>query len=183
MSRLTITALLALAFLAVFLQAHATGFRRLAGAQLDLLTPLMVYAGVAGNASTIAWLAVLGGLWQDSLSASPFGVSVLPLFMTGLLIQKNRELLLSDQLQAQWMVGLAACALNPLLTLFLLVGMERRPHLGWGMVWDWLVVSLGGAALTPMVFWFFHRFNRAVHHPLVEEAPFRTDREMKRGRS
>ena len=43
----------------------------------------------------------LGGLWFDSLSANPLGVSVLPLFLVGLAIHLNRELILRDQAFAQ----------------------------------------------------------------------------------
>lgn len=182
MSRLTTIALLLSAYVAVFLQCHAMAWRRLTGSQLDFLTPLMVYAGVMGGPSTIAWLALLGGLWLDGLSANPLGVSVLPLFTAGFVIQRHREYVLGDQVQAQWIVGAATCAVTPLLTLFLLAGMEHRPLLNGGLLWDWLQVTLGGAVLTPFVFWMFNRFNAAVHHPVVGEDTFRKDREIKRGR-
>lgn len=182
MSRITTTALLAAAFVAVFLQSHASGLRRFLGTQVDLLTPLMVYAGVAGTPITVASLAILGGLSLDSLSANPLGASLLPLFATGLIIQRSRELILGDQVQAQWVVGVAACALNQLLCLFFLAGLDRSPHLGWGQLWDALVVTAAGAVITPAVFWFFIRFNRAFHHPIVGEESFRLDRQIKRGR-
>jgi cell shape-determining protein MreD len=182
MSRITTTALLAAAFLAVFLQAHASGVRRLLGTQVDLVTPLMVYAGVAGTPITVFSLAVLAGLCLDSLSANPLGASLLPLFVTGLLLQRCREFILGDQVQAQWVVGMAACAFNQILCLFLLAGMDRSPYLGWRLAWDTCFVAMAGAVITPAVFWLFTRFNRAFHHPIVAEESFRLDRQIKRGR-
>ncbi len=182
MSRLTITALLVAAFTAAFLQAHASGLRHLLGAQLDLLTPLVVYAALLGHPATLATLATLGGLWLDALSVNPFGISILPLYLTGFLIQRNRELIQSDHPQTQWIVGLIACTLKLVLTLVLLLSLDHPPHLGWDTLWTLLVVATGGAALTPAVFWAFDRFNQAVHHPALGDPPFRADREIKRGR-
>ena len=70
---------------------------------------------------------MLGGLWFDSLSANPLGVSVLPLFVVGLAIHVKRELIVRDQTFAQVVLGAAAPALAvPLLTLLLLL--TTRPH-------------------------------------------------------
>src|SRR5436309_2700103 len=88
----TILVLLA-AFLAVFWEAAFQGLRHLLGAQLDLLPPLMVYASLCASLSTVVLLAVCGGLWFDSLSANPLGISVLPLLAVGVAIYANRDLI------------------------------------------------------------------------------------------
>jgi hypothetical protein len=75
---------LAVAFLAVFGEAVADRPRQLFGAQVDLLPALMVYAALNANLHVVSLLAVFGGLWFDSLSANPLGVSILPLFAVGL---------------------------------------------------------------------------------------------------
>ena len=49
----------------------------------------------------------------DSLSANPLGVSVLPLFLVGFLIYRQRELILRDQPFAQFVLGLGASAAVP----------------------------------------------------------------------
>ena len=49
------------------------------GAQIDLLPALMVYAALNAGLPTVALLAVFGGLWFDTLSANPLGISILPL--------------------------------------------------------------------------------------------------------
>src|SRR5438094_3400750 len=89
--------ILGAAFLAVFWQAAFNGVRHLLGAQIDLLPALMVYASLYGGFTNVVLLAVLGGLWFDSLSANPLGVSVLPLFVIGVAIYANRDLILRNQ--------------------------------------------------------------------------------------
>ncbi len=71
--------ILAVAFVAVFLEAACDLPRHLFGTQIDLLPALMVYTALTNGIATIALLAVCGGLWFDSLSLNPLGASVLPL--------------------------------------------------------------------------------------------------------
>ena len=123
------------AFLAVFWEAAFGGVRHLLGAQIDLLPPLMVYASLCTGLTTVL-LAVCGGLWFDSLSANPLGVSMLPLFVIGLAIYLKRDLILRDQTFAQLVLGLAASAAAPVLTLLVLLTMGRAPLLGWGTLWQ-----------------------------------------------
>ena len=111
------------AFVAVFWEAAFSGVRHVLGAQIDLLPPLMVYASLCTGLTTVTLLAVCGGLWFDSLSANPLGVTVLPLFAIGLAIHLSRELILRDQTYAQLILGLGASAAAPLLTLLLLLTM------------------------------------------------------------
>src|SRR5260370_20014058 len=93
---------LAAAFLAVFWEAAFNGARQATGAQIDLLPALIVYASLYSNLAGLTLLSVLGGLWFDSLSANPLGVSVAPLFVIGLVIYAKRELILRDQTLAQF---------------------------------------------------------------------------------
>src|SRR5689334_4764458 len=143
--------ILTVAFLVVFLEATFNGLRYLLGVQVDLLPGLVVYASLSAGMMTVASLSVCGGLWYDSLSANPLGISVLPLFLIGFVIQRYRGLILREQLFAQWVLGLVASAGAPVLTLLLLFNAEIQPLLGWFSIWQWLVVSLIGAVMTP--FW------------------------------
>ena len=183
MSFLNTFFLLAIAYLAVFLEAAFGGFRHLLGVQLDLLPPLMVCASLSGGIITISLLAFLGGLLFDSISANPLGVSILPLFLVGIAIFASRELILRNQRFAQTILGLAASAAVPVLTLVLLMTTGRKPVLGWGTLWQLAVMSLGGAALTPLCFWLFSILQRALIHRRAPETSFRADREIRRGRS
>ena len=170
------------AFVAVYLEAYFNGVRHLFGAQIGLLPPLMVYAGLSTDLVTLALLAVLGGLWVDSLSANPLGVSMLPLLLIGLAIYRKRGLILREQTFAQAVLGLCASAAAPAMTLALLLSIGENPLLGWGSLWQWVVMSLGGAMLTPVCFRLIDMFNRALSYRPRGETSFRLDREIKRGR-
>lgn len=183
MSALNTILVLGAAFLAVFWEAAFGGVRYLLGAQIDLLPPLMVYAGLHTGLITVGLLAFCGGLWFDSLSANPLGVTVLPLFAIGLTIYLKRDLILRDQTFAQAVLGLAASAAAPALTLLLLLTMGHAPLLGWGTIWQFLVLSLGGAVATPICFELFAWLQRTLVHQGDTQSSFRPDREIRRGRS
>jgi rod shape-determining protein MreD len=170
------------AFLAVFLEASFQGVRHLLGAQVDLLPALMVYASLSANLLTVSLLAVLGGLGFDSLSANPLGITVLPLFVIGLLIYRKRNLILREQFFAQWVLGLGASAVVPLLTLLLLLTAGKTPLLGWGSLWQWMVMSAGGGIAAPAFFRLFGIFENALSYRRNTQISFRPDREIKRGR-
>lgn len=166
----------------VYLECTFNGFRHLFGAQLDVLPPLMVYAALRTNPATMAILAVTGGLCFDSLSANLLGVSILPLFLVGLAIYSRRGLILQEQFYAQFVLGATASAIVPALSLLLLLSTRQSPLVGWGSLWQWLVLSLGGGLMTPVCFWLFDRLNQALnYHPIVQSS-FRDDREIRRGR-
>jgi len=174
--------LLLAAFLAVFWQAAFGGIRWLTGAQVDFLPCIMVYAALTGNIFEVSVLAVLGGTWLDSLSANPLGTSVLPLFVVGLGILAASELILKDETFAQFMFGLIASALSPLLTLLLLLTVGHSPLIGWGTVWQWFIMGLLGAAATPLWFGVFDWLDRNFAHSRATTSSFRPDREIRRGR-
>ncbi len=182
MNWLNTIAILLIAFLAVFLESYVRALRNVLGAQIDLLPALMVYAGLSAGISTVALVATLGGFWFDSLSANPLGISVLPLFVIGFVLHHSRDLVLREQLYAQFMLGLAASALSPLLTVLSLMGAGTEPLLSWWSLWQWAVMALGGAAVTPACFFLFERFNRAFNYRPQPQSSFRPDREIKRGR-
>ena len=164
-------------FLAVFWEAAFGGVRHLVGAQVDLLPPLMVYAALCTGLTTVALLALF-----DSLSANPLGVTVFPLFAIGLAIYLKRDLILRDQTFAQLVLGLGASAAAPALTLLLLLTMGHTPLLGWGTLWQFVVLTVGGAIATPICFELFGWLERVLVHRPATESSFRPDREIRRGR-
>ena len=182
MNWLTTLLVLIAAFLAVFWGAAWQGLRHFLGAQIDLLPGLMVYASLCGGLTSVVLLAVLGGLWFDSLSANPLGISILPLFIVGLVLHVWRELILQDQPFAQLALGLAASAAAPLLTLVLLLTTGHSPLLGWGSLWQLIVMAVGGGLATPIWFLVFEWLQgRLAHHGDLPSS-FRPDREIRRGR-
>ena len=182
MSWLKTLFILIAAFLAIFWEAAFQGIRQLLGVQIDLLPPLMVYAGLSGGLNALFLLSVLGGLCFDSLSANPLGTSVLPLFAVGLVIHLSRELVLRDQTFAQVVLGLIASAVVPLLALLFLLTVGHAPRLGWRTLWQLIVMSVGGAVATPIVFVFFEWLHRTLVHSHPLPSSFRPDREIRRGR-
>lgn len=174
--------ILGAAFLAVFGEAAFDWFRLLIGAQVDVLPALMVYTSLSAGLPTVALLAFCGGLWFDSLSANPLGISILPLFAVGFAIYVWRGLLLRDQLFPQMVLGLGAGFVMPVLTLLLLLSKAQMPLLGWGSVWQLLVMSIGSAAATPCCFLLFSWLDRTFFHTPAVQTSFRPDREIRRGR-
>ena len=70
-----------------------------------------------------------------------------------------------------------------LLTLLLLLTSGHTPMLGWGSLWQWIVMTLGGGVATPVVFQLFGLFDRALNYRRTTETSFRPDRQIRRGRS
>ena len=182
MSTLNSILILLVAFLAVFCESAFGGLRNLLGAQIDLLPALVVYAALSAGLPTVTGVAVMGGLFFDSLSANPLGISVIPLFVVGFLISMQRELILRDQFFAQFVLGLSASAFVPAATLLLLLTGGHRPVLSWVSAWQWIVMSVGGAVATPVLFLLFGWFDRTFTYRSATEMSFRPDREIRRSR-
>jgi hypothetical protein len=174
--------ILAAAFLAVFAEAAFQLPRHLFGAQVDLLPALMIYAALNTDIVTVSLLAALGGLWFDALSANPLGISILPLFAVGFPICLRRDLILRELPFAQVILGAAASALVPALTVLLLLTGGQQPLLGWGSLWQWLVMIAGGAVATPVIFALFDWCQHALGYQPQTETSFRPDREIRRDR-
>ncbi len=169
--------------LAVFWEAAFHGLRRIVGAQVDLLPALVVYAALYGRIGIVGIVAVIGGLSFDSLSANPLGITVLPLFLCGWFINSIRDLVLRDQTFAQFVLGYCASFATPVITLLLLLTTGKQPLFGWGTAWQVLVMSIGGAIATPIVFEAFGLMDRMFGYHRSSEPSFRPDREIRRGRS
>ncbi len=174
--------ILAFAFLAVFGEATLSAPRHLLGAQVDLLPALMVYAALNTGLPTIALLSVLGGLWFDALSANPLGISILPLALIGWPLYWRRDLILRDLPFAQFVLGAVASAAAPALTLLFLLSGGRELLLGWGTLWQWIVMTAVGAVTTPFIFELMAACHRALGYQERVEPGFRIDREIQRSR-
>ncbi len=163
--------ILAFGFLVVFAETVLPGPRNLLGAQIDLLPGLMVYAALSSDIGTVMLLAITGGL------------GIIPLMLAGFLIHLRHDLILSSLPFAQFMLGAAASALVPALVLILLLNGGRQPLIGWGSLWQWLVMTAGGALATPVIFAFFAWCDRTLGYPELKESSFRPDREILRDRN
>jgi cell shape-determining protein MreD len=173
---------LLVAFVAIYFQSSFDSFRNFFGAQIDLLPALMVYTSLTLGIISIAMLSIIGGILFDSLSANPLGVSIVPLFIIGFAIHRFHGLLLREQLYAQFAFGAAASLLVPLISLLILLSGDTNPLVGWGTIWQLLVMGITGGLLTPICFWILDRVNRALNYQPATQTSFRPDREIKRGR-
>jgi cell shape-determining protein MreD len=175
--------ILLFAFLAIFAETVFSAPRNLLGAQIDLLPALMVFTALSSDLITVGLLAVLAGLGFDSLSENPLGVTILPLMLVGFPIHLRRDLILRGLPFAQFVLGAAASALVPVLVNVLLLNGGKQPLIGWGSLWQWLVMTVGGAAATPVIFAWFAWCDRALGYQPRSETSFRPDREIQRGRN
>ncbi len=182
MSRFNTIAILVVAYLAVFAQSTMNEFRQIFGVQIDLLPSLVVYASLSGGVVMLSLVSVCSGLWFDSLSANPIGVSILPLFLTGLFIQRSRKIILRHQPFAQFVLGASASAAVPLMTVLLLVNTYVQPLVSWFSIWQLLVMSAIGGIATPLWFLVFDYLGETFNYRNIEESSFRPDRQIKRGR-
>jgi rod shape-determining protein MreD len=182
MNSLNLATILLVAYLAVFADCRLTLVRNTLGAQIDLLPPLLAYAGLTASLPAIATVAVLGGLWLDSLSANPFGVSVIPLAAAGFAAHAFRGILLRRDPSIQYLAGLGAAAGVPLLTLALLALAGETPLSGGWFAWRWIAGAALSAAFTPLFFALFERVQRLFSYQPEPSVSFRPDREIDRGR-
>lgn len=158
------------------------GTRHWLGAQIDLLPALMIYAALRCDITIVSLLAVLGGLWFDSLSENPLGLSILPLFAVGFPIYLQRDFILREFPFAQLILGGIASGMVPLIKVLFLLSASKEPLLGWGSLWQWFIMVVGGAVATPVFFVLFDWFDHALGYQPRTETSFRPDREISRGR-
>ena len=174
--------ILLFAFLAVFGEATLSAPRHWLGAQVDLLPALMVYAALNAGLPTIALLGVLGGIWLDTFSANPLGISILPLFGVGWLISLRRDLILRDLPFAQCVLGAIASAVVPALKALMLLSGGKELLMGWGTLWQWVVLTAGGAVAAPFLFSLIGWCSRTLGYQPRQETSFRPDREIRHGK-
>lgn len=154
------------AYMLVFLQSHLQWPRLWLGFQPDLTPALLVCAGLTLGAGQVSTAAMLTGLWLDSMSANPLGLSVLPLFIAGWAVFSFREFILRDQLVVQFYLGTTAGAAVPLLQVWLLQLVGSSPLLGWQMgVWCLVNALLCGVAV-PVFDRLAKLLDRWFSHPL-----------------
>ena len=156
------------AYLLVFVQSHWSVPRLWLGFQPDLTPALLVCVGLSLGIGQVSTSAMLTGLWLDSLSANPLGLSVPPLFIVGWMMFTFRELIVQDDLVAQFYLGSAAGAAVPLLQLWLLWMVGADPLIGWSMGIWWLVNAACCGVAVPLFEKLGRLLNRWFSHPLHE---------------
>ncbi len=182
MSPINYILLILSAFLAVYLQSTFDLFRNFFGTQFDLLPALIVYAALTHGILFVAGMAFCSGLFCDALSANPLGISILPLFLVGMFIYLFRNLLLRERTYAQFVLGITAGVMVPLLTLLALFTASEHPFFGAGTIFQLLLLGLLGGLITPLIFRVLDSVGRNFNYATLPESSFRPDREIKRGK-
>ena len=175
--------LLAAALLAVFMECFWQMPRMLLGVQVDLLPALVACAALTGSLVTVVLVALCGGLWFDSLSINPLGVTVLPLLVTGVVLHFRRHLILRHEPFAQFVVGCGAGGIVPAMVVISLMSMGMSPMLGWYSLWQWVVLALASGLATPLFIKLFGSLGQAFTYPEVTPVIADEHREIKRGRN
>ena len=142
----------------------------------------MTFAALRLGLGSVIALAFVGGLSMDALSLNPMGVSPLPLCVVGSVLHLYRDQLLRDSVFAQTLLGAAASVVVPLGTLLMILTAGESPLLGYGFVWDVVVMGVGGGIATPLIFKLMNGLERALVYELHSTPSFRPDREIRRGR-
>jgi rod shape-determining protein MreD len=183
MNRLETISILLAAWGAVAFEVSFNGLRNLVGAQVSLLPALMVYVALSSSLPSVALLAIVGGLAEDSFSANPLGVTTLALAVTGFILHHQRDLMLRDQLYAQVLTGFLASSLVPACVILALMNTHNPVPLTWRLLGQWLVMAMGGAVATPLAFRLFALVNRLFSYQPLPESHFRETRQIKRTRN
>lgn len=178
----SVAAFLATAYLVIFAEARFDGVRKLLGTQIHLLPGMLVYAAISFNVSTVIACATIVGLLFDILSANPMGTTSVAGLMVTFGMFHFRELLLREQLTAQFVLGAVASAVVPLISVLVMMAAGVLPLIRWGSVAQWVLVTAGGAAFTPLWFLLFNWLDRVLRYKEVTELSFRQDRQIARGK-
>lgn len=175
--------LMLVTWVVVFLETRFTFLRGLIGVQIDLLPVLMVYVALTAGVGTVVLLAFWGGMLFDSVSANPLGVTTFVLLLLGLGLVWRRDMVLRDEPYARFVLGLIAGAFVPPAVLVVMLSLGANPLIGWGLLWDWVVIALVNGFLTGWAFRFFDQIRSLFHYEVFDPPSYREDREIKRSRT
>lgn len=182
MNRLPVALLFLVTWLAVFAQTQFPMVHDWLGVPPSVVPALLVYAALTHELVVALGFAVTAAVWLDALSASRFGVSLLPMAGFVYLVQTRSHLILREQRFAQFWLGAVGGVAIPLVTVGLLQLGRRQPAVTGGTVWQLLVLGLGNGFLAPLTFRLFDRLNRTFNYQVSAPQSFRSDREIVRGR-
>jgi len=155
------------ALVAIFFETACQIPRILTGAQIDPLPALMVVTSLRAPMPVITALAIMGSLWQSSLSSDPLGISILPLFLLGMMMHLNIKSISHHHIGSRFALGAIAGALVPILTLCMLLLSGHQPMIGLYSLWQWVVGIIGSGFCAIGFFPLLEWLDRTM-----EEQPF-----------
>ena len=181
-SRLSLFLLFLVTWLAIFAQSQFTGFRDTFAIPFSIVPALLAYTARTHGLGITTCLALLSGLWIDSLSISPIGVSSASLFLIAFGLQFRRHLILREQTYAQFWIGFAAGFLAHFLILVLLSVGPIEPVISWFSLWKISLLGFLNALVCPLAFVLFDTLSKTFDYHPIASLNFRADRETVRGR-
>ncbi len=182
MSRHTFACLILMAMVVTYVQSHWSVMEGMWRAQINLLPVFAAYAALHGGLAPIIGVALIAGCWLDVLSANPLGTSLISLFLMALILHRVHEVLLRGQLAAQFFVSLAAGALGPIISCFLLWATSMQPLVGWGTLWHIVVNAIICGVAGPFIFLILNQMDSWVSYEPVAQPWNSSVVEVKRGK-
>ena len=152
----------------IFLQSHWQVPRIWLGFQPDLTPALMVFVGLTMGAGYVSSIALMSGLWLDSLSANPFGMSIFPLFLVGWIVFCFRKKIMAVEFMAQIYLGILGGLLVFLLLLTVLILLSFYPLFGWGMFFFAMLYAVFCGLAVPFFYLLHKCFKSLFSHSSYE---------------
>ena len=186
MNRFSYIVVLCIIFIGIFLATVINTPREWLGAQFEITPLIVAYVALRGSAGEAAFAAAFGGLFLDSLSMNPLGISILPLFLIAVVLQSSKEIMVVNSTYTQFIVGLCAGAASPVLTMFMMLLVDGpEPMLGWVTLWHLTRLSLPCGLLSPILFKTMDRLDGMLtypSYPQISESMVSGNRQIKRGK-
>lgn len=155
--------------------------RDVIGFYIDLVPLLVVYMALTAELTTLVLVSSIIGLFFDSVSANPLGVSPISFILAGLIVYGYRHLVLRKSWQIQYLSGLLCSILIPFNTFILLKFIGAEPFMAFKLIIKLLISGSLNALLTPLIFGIIDWIENTFNYKQVKMSSFRPDREIRRG--
>ncbi len=116
-------------FVVVVAQCTLANLVTWGGARLELMPALVAYAAMSTRWPLALWLALVGGVFLDALSANRLGISSVALVVIAFIGSRAQRLVLRNHVWAQMLVGL----LSSLIASIVVWGSLTVGGFGWSL--------------------------------------------------
>jgi rod shape-determining protein MreD len=138
---------------AMALQCALAAVLNVAGAKLDLMPAVVVFAALFGSWNRALLTAVACGLLLDALSFQPLGMSVAPFAAAAAVINHFQRILYRDNIALQFALGGATSFAASVWTWLLLAGSETPLPFELRIAAKMVLIANLTALGTPVVLW------------------------------
>ncbi len=166
---MTKTFLVPAVLVAMVLQCTLAAVVNLAGAKLDLMPAVVVFAALFATWRRALLVAVTGGLLLDALSLQPLGLSIPPLAVAAAAINHFQRVLYRDNILLQMALGGATSLAGSVWTWLLLQCSATPLPLQAGIVQKILLIALLAAVGAPILLWLLKITARLLRQATEDE--------------